>query len=121
MSTLFKLKSTRYLRQEATDGEKILWDFFRAKKLGVKIRRQHPIDNFVIDFYIPSIKLAVEIDGAPHKTEFGKEYDQARDKYLKSKGIEMVRFWNSDAEHNPIKIVNEIEQKIKEKQLDPLQ
>ena len=63
---------------------------------GRKFRRQHSVGNYVIDFYCPSEKVAVELDGAGHFTEEGLEKDEVRDSYLKSLGIKVLRFENKE-------------------------
>ena len=64
----------RYLRKDETKAEKILWEELRNNNLGIKFRRQHPIDMFVLDFYAPTIKLGIELDGSIHKIKENKEY-----------------------------------------------
>lgn len=96
----------RYLRKEETKAEKILWQELRNKKLGVKFRRQHPVDKFILDFYAPEINLAIELDGSIH-TE-NKEYDKTRTEYLKEKNINVIRFWNSEIENDLRATLNKI-------------
>ena len=90
----------RYLRKLATKAEEILWQELRNSKLGVKFRRQHPIDNYILDFYAPEIKLCIELDSYTHSIEANVEYDNARTEYLNLKGIKVIRFRNSDIEKN---------------------
>ena len=57
----------RQLRKDQTYCEKIVWHYLRDRRLsGLKFRRQHSIDQFVIDFYCPELKLAIELDGSIH-------------------------------------------------------
>jgi very-short-patch-repair endonuclease len=98
----------RYLRHEETKTEKILWEELRNRKLGVKFRRQHPIDKFILDFYAPEIKFGIELDGSDHKENH--EYNKLRTEYLKTNGIKIIRFWNSEVENN----INDVIRKIKE-------
>ena len=98
MSKSSLLIKSRYLRKEETKAEKILWKELRNRNLGIKFRRQHPIDKFILDFYAPEIKLAIELDGLIHKEN--KEYDKIRTEYLESKNIKVLRFWNSEIENN---------------------
>ena len=73
----------RQLRKEQTFCEKILWQYLRNRSLkGVKFRRQYSIDNYVIDFYCPKIKLAIELDGNIHELPEQRDYDAKRQKYL---------------------------------------
>ena len=97
----------RYLRHEETKAEKILCKELRDRKLGVKFRRQHPLDKFILDFYAPEIKLGIELDGSLHKQN--TEYDKSRTEHLNSHGIKIVRFWNSEVENN----LEEVLEKIK--------
>ena len=96
MSKLQAMTKARYLRKEETEAEKILWEELRNSKIGIKFRRQHPIDKFILDFYAPKIKLAIELDGKDHKEN--KRYDKIRTEFLESKNIKVLRFWNSEVE-----------------------
>lgn len=112
-----KFKTTikaRYLRKEETRAEKILWQELRDKKIGIKFRRQHPVDMYVLDFYAPKIKLSIELDGSIHNLKETKEYDTERTNYLKSKYIYELRFWNSEIENNLNSVLNKIRTEIKE-------
>ena len=85
----------RSLRKNATDCERILWRHLRNRSFGqYKFRRQHPLDRYVLDFYCPAVKLAVELDGSGHSYRLGVKHDQAREEFLAGKGITVVRFWN---------------------------
>lgn len=85
----------RNLRQEATPAEQILWQFLRNRKLsGIKFRRQYSVDVYIIDFYAPVYKLAVELDGEIHLDKDVIEHDRERDKHLKSFGIKILRIKN---------------------------
>ena len=104
----------RYLRKEDTGTEQILWKVLRNNNQGVKWRRQHPVDMFILDFYAPSIKLAVELDGSTHNIKETKEYDKIRTEYLESKNINLIRFWNSEIENNLSGVLDKIK-KLTEK------
>ena len=70
------IKFSRLLRKRQTDAEKKLWHKLRNRSLnGVKFRRQHSIDKYVLDFYSPDQKLGIELDGSHHLTKFGKVRD----------------------------------------------
>jgi very-short-patch-repair endonuclease len=85
----------RDLRQQATVPERLLWGRLRAGRLaGLKFRRQHPIDRFIIDFYCDESKLAVELDGASHQGR--AQYDAQRTAFLQGLGIRVVRIGNDD-------------------------
>jgi very-short-patch-repair endonuclease len=112
MPKLKEILKARFLRRAETEQEKILWKELRNNKLGIKFRRQHPLDVFVLDFYAPEIKLAIELDGSVHQKEDQRIYDTDREKFLKSKGVEILRFWNSEVEKDIDEVLNKIKQKI---------
>lgn len=82
MTQLKTIIKVRYLRQEETKTEQMLWKKLRNKNLGIRWRRQHPVDMFILDFYAPEVRLAIELDGLVHKTKENKEYDKMRTDYL---------------------------------------
>jgi len=87
----------RALRRSPTEAEQILWEFLRKKQIsGYRFRRQYGVDAYVIDFYCPEIKLAIELDGEVHFTESAIEYDRHRQEYLETFGITFLRFTNKD-------------------------
>ena len=106
MNKMNSMIKARYLRHEETKAEKMLWKEIRNRKLGIKFRRQHPIDKFILDFYAPEIKLGIELDGSPHKES--QEYDKLRTEYLQSIGIKILRFWNSEVEKNLESVIRKI-------------
>src|SRR6266850_230531 len=89
------MNRARYLRKNATKYERILWRRLRNRNFaGHKFRRQHPIDPYVLDFYSPSLKLTIELDGSGHGYLLREKRDQTRDQFLARQGIAVVRFWN---------------------------
>lgn len=83
------------LRNKATPAEIALWNMLKHSQLdGRKFRRQHSIDKFILDFYCPAERLAIELDGEGHFTAEGKAYDAARTAHLKEHGILEIRFEN---------------------------
>jgi len=81
------------LRNNSTPAECELWKYLKAKKVcGLKFRRQHSIDNYILDFYCPQIKLGIELDGAYHV--YNEEYDSLRDSILERQGIIVLRYEN---------------------------
>lgn len=83
------------LRRNMTAEERHLWYDF-LKRLPVPVKRQKNIGNYILDFYIPSAKLAIEIDGRQHKLAENREDDRIRDEFLNSLGIMVVRYTNDD-------------------------
>ena len=91
----------RNLRENQTDAEKKLWAILRNRQLeGVKFRRQFPIDNYILDFYSPELKLGIEADGGQHYEDEGKEHDERRTQILSRLNIEILRFSNRDILQN---------------------
>ena len=84
------------LRRKQTSSEKILWEAINGKKLGVKFRRQHPIRNYIADFYCHEKKLVIEIDGNYHLEIDQKEYDKYRSDDIEELGISVIRFTNDE-------------------------
>lgn len=79
----------RRLRARMTLPEQLLWDAVRAGRAGLKIRRQHPLGPYILDFYCDAAKLAVEIDGEAHRDR--QAADVRRDAWLKSQGVRTLR------------------------------
>ncbi len=105
----YELKSFRAtLRANLTSAEASLWSLLKNKQLeGKKFRRQHSVDNYVLDFYCPEERLAIELDGEPHFTAHGQEKDQIRTQHLEALGIRVIRFENKDV-HERSEVVLEI-------------
>lgn len=99
------------LRKNQTREESLLWSKLRSNQLGFKFRRQHPIQNYILDFYCPSLRLAIELDGGQHQEN--KEYDQTRTKLLNSLGIKVLRFWNNELIDNLEGVLETILQELK--------
>ena len=85
----------RRLRRDMTDAEHKLWFNLRRKQLdGVPCYRQKPIGPYVVDFYLPEIRLVIEVDGSQHLVDAGMEADARRTAYLESLGLKVIRFDN---------------------------
>ncbi len=77
--------NSRVLRSNQTDAERHLWSKLRRKQLnGRQFYRQKPLGNYIVDFYAPSVRLVIEIDGGQHFEPEGIEKDKQRDQYLRS-------------------------------------
>jgi very-short-patch-repair endonuclease len=86
-SMWFLVERAREMRKQPTASEAMLWERLRRGQLGVRFRRQHPVPPYIIDFYAPSVKLAVEVDGASHDAA----RDAQRDAWLARSGIRVLR------------------------------
>ena len=83
------------LRNTATAGEATLWKYLRNRQLeGMKFRRQHSIGKYVVDFYCPNAKLAIELDGEAHTYDSINKRDRDRTLYFETLGIRVLRFEN---------------------------
>ena len=89
------VSNAQELRRNMTAEERHLWYDF-LKRLPVLVKRQKNIGNYILDFYIPSAKLAIEIDGRQHKLPEHFEQDRIRDEFLRTQGITVVRYTNDD-------------------------
>ena len=87
------------IRNNLTDEERKLWYLF-LKRLPLTVNRQKNIGNYIIDFYIHSHMLAIEIDGRQHKLPEHKMSDAHRDKELEALGITVLRYANRDINRN---------------------
>lgn len=82
------------LRKEPTPAERKLWAVLRNDQQGVNFRRQHAVGKYIPDFVCIQKKLIIELDGAQHLEQV--EYDDARTRFLQTKGYRVIRFWNRD-------------------------
>jgi very-short-patch-repair endonuclease len=89
----FTKEFRRELRKNLTAAEATLWKFLQNRQLkGKKFRRQHGVGKYILDFYCPSLKLAIELDGDPHFSEEGIRHDEIRTAFLKTLNIRVIRF-----------------------------
>ena len=103
------IEFARKLRQDATDPEALLWACLRNRRMNKrKFRRQHPVPPYVLDFYCADLKLSIVLDGGQHKTAEGKRHDQAREAFLRSHGIETLRFTNDEMMRHIDSVLNVI-------------
>ena len=87
----------RKLRHKQTEAEAAFWGHVRNRRFKkLRFIRQYSLGPYILDFYCPSVMLAVELDGGQHNESESKTYDEARTEYLKTQGVEVLRFWNND-------------------------
>jgi len=94
------------LKNNPTQAEKLLWLYLKNKKTGYKIRRQHIIDDFIVDFVCLNKKVVIEVDGKIHLNQ--KEYDELRTTRLNELEFKVIRFENEKVFLNPEKVANQI-------------
>ncbi|HCU25282.1 MAG TPA: hypothetical protein DF383_09705 [Deltaproteobacteria bacterium] len=89
------------LRSRMTPAEEKLWYRLRGKRFeGFKFRRQHGIGPYIVDYYCPERSLVIEIDGDVHAYEKQIKKDFLREKYLKKRGLQVVRYTNQEVLKN---------------------
>jgi len=85
----------RDLRRCGTKAEAIMWKILKNRQIcGLRFRRQFSVGPYILDFYCPEIRLAIELDGQQHFSEEGAKHDFIRDKYLNKQNITVVRLEN---------------------------
>jgi very-short-patch-repair endonuclease len=125
MTKLYNIKSEkekrRYLRNNQTSPEKLVWMFLRKKQIfGERFLRQFSIQSYVIDFYCPVLKFAVEIDGDSHfESDEAIKHARRREKFLVSIGTKIIRFTNQEVIENLENVIDRIEQKVIELNKEP--
>ena len=106
------INEAKRMRKEPTETENILWQKLRNNNLGDKFRRQHLIDDFIVDFVCLSKKLVVEVDGGYHSTSEQKEYDEQRTIILNKKGFSLIRFTNQEVLEDLKSVLQKIKTKL---------
>ena len=102
------LKNARRLRREMTLPEVLLWKILKQKPLGVKFRNQHPIGDYVADFYCAKRRLVIEIDGIAHDIGNRPARDDRRDAWLRSMGHEIIRIPATDVLRDAQMVANSL-------------
>ncbi len=97
---LDRITYRRALRRQLTRAEAILWRAINSRQLeGRRFRRQFSVGPFILDFFCPAEKLAIELDGGTHDNDRAQADDQARDRFMTCHGIRTLRFTNDDVHH----------------------
>lgn len=107
------LRLQKKLRSQMTPAENRLWIHLRGKQFkNLKFRRQHGIGPYIVDFFCPQLKLAIEVDGDVHALKNQRMKDQQRQNDLKSLGVIMIRYQNNDIFNNLDGVLKDLYQKI---------
>ncbi|WP_295795623.1 endonuclease domain-containing protein [Mucilaginibacter sp.] len=105
----------RKLRKDMTFGEVLLWNELKEDKLwGFDFDRQRCIDNYIVDFYCKSLRLAIEVDGMYHYREEVSLKDDVRQQKLESLGVRFLRFTESEMKNDMQNVIRAIEGNIRE-------
>lgn len=114
MTYIYNQESTqkaRTLRKQQTDTERFLWSKIRGRQIaGCKFYRQFPIGKYILDFYCPLKKLAIELDGSQHMQQ--TNLDKVRSNYLQQQKITIIRFWDNEVLKNIDGVLITIQQKL---------
>ena len=103
-----------------TKAEALLWLRLKNKQvLGYRFLRQYSVDRYVLDFYCPKLRLAIEVDGESHFVEGAEEYDRERQQYIEALGIKFLRFLNTEIYHNLQGVLQAINEKVTELSAQP--
>jgi very-short-patch-repair endonuclease len=111
----------RQFRKKETQAEKLMWRWLRNRRFnGYKFRRQHPIGDYQLDFFCEEAELAIELDGSGHGYPRQQSHDNEREKFLTSRGIKTLRFWNSHLMRNAQSIRDTIFNELQKRAPRPL-
>jgi len=101
------------LRKSMTPAEKVLWKRLRNRQVkGFRFRRQHPIKDFIVDFFCYDAMLVIEVDGEVHDGSYQRERDEQRTLILKNLGIKEIRFTNQEVINQTDDVINRIEETL---------
>ncbi|MEI9947078.1 MAG: endonuclease domain-containing protein [Chitinophagaceae bacterium] len=102
-------KRAKELRNNVTHAEMIVWGYLKTKPGGYKFRRQHPLLNYIADFFCFKLKLVIEIDGPIHNSEEARKNDEERQKIIESTGLKIIRFTNEEVMKYPQNVIKKIQ------------
>ena len=109
------VESRKFLRNHPTYTEFLMWKQLKSKRLcGYKFRRQYSVDQYIIDFYCPRLKLAIEVDGISHESERQKRYDKYRQRYIEKFDIKFIRILDEEILLDLDVVLDRIKVKIEE-------
>jgi very-short-patch-repair endonuclease len=102
------------MRGEPTAPEALLWTHLRNRGLGdVRWRPQYAVGGYILDFYCPSAKLVIELDGSQHDLSDAVEYDRLRSEYLAARGCTVIRFQNHEVMNDTASVLERIESELR--------
>lgn len=107
--------NAKKLRNEPTASEIIFWSLLKQHFPDYRFKRQHPISQYIADFYCHKLKLVIEIDGAFHLSDESKINDKIRDEFMQSLGLEIIRFTNQEVCEKGENIIMRLKKMVKNK------
>ena len=106
-------ENAKALRNNLTQEEKVLWGRLKERFPDYKFRRQHPISDYIADFYCHKLKLVIEVDGSIHLLEENQKLDKLRQNALENLGIRVLRFTNDHVTNEIEAVLTRIDEFIK--------
>lgn len=103
------------LRANTTESENKLWDYLKTKPNGLKFRRQHTFNLYILDFYCHKLRLAIEIDGGYHFTRQQQEKDRDKTLEISKYNVDVIRFTNIDVIDDYPNIIHKIDSEINQR------
>ncbi|MFC1571454.1 endonuclease domain-containing protein [Candidatus Margulisiibacteriota bacterium] len=102
---------SRELRKKMTEAESVLWKYLRDRRFfKTKFRRQYVFEQFIIDFYCPECRLAIELDGPIHAKQ--RDYDKMRQEFIEDADIKVLRFMNWEVFENIKGVLKQIKKHL---------
>ncbi len=109
------IEKRRILRNNMTKPEIILWSKLKNRQMdGERFLRQYGVEQYVLDFYCPRLRLAIEVDGSSHLVDGADEYDKDRQEHIEAFGIQFLRFTNKDVGNNLNDVCDRIFEKVEQ-------
>jgi len=103
----------RRLRKDMTDAERKLWSILRSRRMGsLRFFRQYSVGPYILDFYCPERRLAIEVDGGQHGDVYGQRHDARRESHLGGLDIRVITFWTNDVLQNTEGVGRRIEEEV---------
>ena len=108
-----KIILARNLRKNSTIQERRLWNLLKNRQFhNLKLKRQQPIGDYIVDFICKEAKIIIEIDGGQHNEPENIEYDKTRTEYLNNLGYKVIRFWDNEIYENIEGVVLRLREEI---------
>jgi len=101
-------RNAKRLRKEMTPPEIALWLALRRNEAGLRFRKQHAVEDYVLDFYCAPARLAIEVDGEVHGRGDRPQRDMVRDAWLTSRGLHVLRYPAREILSNTEDVVRQI-------------
>jgi len=121
LAVMAETDRARQLRKNETWAEQLMWRWLRDRRFNnYKFRRQHPLGDYYLDFFCEEAELNIELDGRQHGFPDQQKHDAQREKFLQSRGIKTLRFWNSHLRRNAQSIRDSIFRELQARAPRPL-